>query len=61
VCVCVRVYVFACNPMHACVLLTSAVCEAVQSVSFLTDTVEAARVVDAGVVTGPLKGTLVNI
>ena len=36
-------------------------CEAVQDVSLVAQALEAARVVDAGVVAGSLKGALVNV
>lgn len=35
--------------------------QSVQGVAFMAETFEASRVVDAGVITGPLKGTLVYI
>lgn len=41
--------------------LTSTVSEAVQDVSLVAQALEAARVVDAGVVTGSLEGALVNV
>lgn len=41
--------------------LTSAVSEAVQDVALVAEALEAAGVVDAGVVTGPLEGALVNV
>lgn len=41
--------------------LTSAVSEAVQDVALVAQALEAARVVDAGVVTGSLEGALVNV
>lgn len=41
--------------------LTSAVGEAVHYVSLVAQALEAARVVDAGVVTGSLEGALVNV
>lgn len=41
--------------------LTSAVCEAVETVTFVTNTLEASRVVDADVIARPLEGTLVDI
>lgn len=40
---------------------TSTVCQPVQSVAFMAETFKASRVVDAGVITGPFKGTLVYI
>lgn len=41
--------------------LTSAVSEAVQDVALVAEALEAAGVVDAGVVAGPLEGALVNV
>lgn len=41
--------------------LTSAVSEAVQDVALVTQALEAAGVVDAGVVTGSLEGALVDV
>lgn len=41
--------------------LTSAVREAVQDVALVAQALEAAGVVDAGVVAGPLEGALVNV
>lgn len=43
------------------VTLTYTVSKAVQDVSLFAQTLKAARVVDAGVVTGSLKGALVNV
>lgn len=41
--------------------LTATVCEAIETVTFVTHTLKASRVVDADVVTCSLKGTLINI
>lgn len=41
--------------------LTSAVSEAIQDVALVAQALEAARVVDAGVITGSLEGALVNV
>lgn len=41
--------------------LTSAVGEAVQDVALVAEALEAAGVVDAGVVAGPLEGALVDV
>lgn len=41
--------------------LTSTVSQAVQDVSFVAQALKAARVVDACVITGSLKGALINV
>lgn len=41
--------------------LTSTVCEAVEDVSLVAQALEAAGIVDAGVVAGPLKGALIDV
>lgn len=41
--------------------LTSAVCEAIETVTFVTNTLEASRIVDADVIARPLEGTLVDV
>lgn len=41
--------------------LTSTVSQTVQDVSFVAQALKAARVVDACVITGSLKGALVNV
>lgn len=40
---------------------TSTVRQSIQGVAFVAETLKASRVVDAGVVTGPFKGTLIYI
>lgn len=41
--------------------LTSTMCQTVENIAFMTEALEAARGVDAGMVTRPVKRTLVNV
>lgn len=58
---CVHTAVFTASVIDAALVNIAAVCEAIETVAFVANTLEATRVVDADVITRPLKGALVNI